>query len=207
MTLETFYDGLFARAEGKGSFAFNGWGSRRSQFRRYEVVRDDCKIESGDSVLDWGCGTGDLYWYLHDHGVDVKYLGVDVVPEMIRLAQENKVPDARLHNVLEHPFPPKTFDHVICIGTVGAMAEPVEQRWNLVKGMFSVGMTTARKSMAITFLTDRDGAKEDDGYHWYQEFSLLMMRIGAHVPNKFGMVVRADYHPHDVTVILRHNSY
>ena len=111
MGLPEFYDGLFDRAAGKGSFAFNGWGSRRSQFRRYEVVRDDCGIASGDSVLDWGCGTGDLYWYLHDHGLDVSYTGVDVVPEMIRLAKENKVPNAKLHSVLDYPFPRKTYDH------------------------------------------------------------------------------------------------
>ena len=206
MTLAGFYDGLFARAEGKGSFAFNGWGSRRSQFRRYEVVVKECGIRSGDSVLDVGCGTGDLYWYLHDHGIDVRYAGMDVVPKMVELAKKNNVPNVHEGNVLIR-VPQGECDHVVCIGTVGAMQEPVEVRWNAVKDLIAACTRIAKKSVLITFLTDRDGAKEDDGYHWYQEFGDLMGRIGKDVPAEFGMVVRADYHPHDVSLVLKKNSY
>jgi cyclopropane fatty-acyl-phospholipid synthase-like methyltransferase len=207
MTLDKFYDGLFVKAQGKPSYAFNGWGSRRSQFRRYDVVRRHCGVRSGDSVLDWGCGTGDLYWYLHDHGIDTHYFGTDIVPEMVKMAKHNGVPRVDNFDVLKSPYPRDSFDHVICIGTVGAMAEPEHERWAVVKRMIDVGLAMSSQTLMMTFLTDKDGPKEDDGYHWYHQFDTLMMRLGFVVPKDVGVMVCADYHPHDVSVIFKHDPF
>lgn len=42
----------------------------------------------GCSVLDVGCGFGDLYGYLARRGVGVDYTGVDVSPDFVRMARE-----------------------------------------------------------------------------------------------------------------------
>jgi SAM-dependent methyltransferase len=53
-----------------------GWGSTNSQEKRFNALVD-VGIKSGDSVLDVGCGFGDLYPYLKKNGCDTQYTGLD----------------------------------------------------------------------------------------------------------------------------------
>ena len=102
MSLASFYDGIIAKSQGKDSFSQNGWGSRRSQYRRFKAAQEELRIWSGDKVLDVGCGNADLYWFLHDLGIDVEYTGVDIVPKMIDLAARNGV-EVELRDVVKTP--------------------------------------------------------------------------------------------------------
>ena len=46
-------------------------------------------VKSGDNILDFGCGFGDLALFLEEKGLDVTYTGCDVVPEFIDVARKN----------------------------------------------------------------------------------------------------------------------
>ncbi|MGE5556921.1 MAG: class I SAM-dependent methyltransferase [Caulobacteraceae bacterium] len=48
----------------------------------------------GSSVLDVGCGFGDLYGYLKGKGLNVDYTGLDINPDFIDIARKT-YPDAR----------------------------------------------------------------------------------------------------------------
>ena len=64
-----------------------GFRTRSSQEKRFEAL-----LQLGDfhgrSVLDVGCGFGDFLAYLHDHGIEPRYTGVDLCEPMIRRCQE-----------------------------------------------------------------------------------------------------------------------
>jgi SAM-dependent methyltransferase len=65
-----------------------GWRDKRSQ-----LVRFDALMEIGDlngySILEAGCGTGDLFNFLMERYPDLtSYTGVDFIPEMIEEARE-----------------------------------------------------------------------------------------------------------------------
>lgn len=81
---------------------------------RFEVLRA-LGIKDGCSLLDLGCGFGDFHQHLLDAGVKVKYTGVDVVPEFVEKAKL-RFPraDITLRDVLNEPFPDKSFDYVVC---------------------------------------------------------------------------------------------
>ena len=60
----------------------------------YEMCKDDypylleeLEKEPFDSVLDCGCGTGPVIELLHEKYPDKHYTGLDLTPEMIRVAQ------------------------------------------------------------------------------------------------------------------------
>lgn len=57
------------------------WADRESQTARFSVLAD---VSSQlKSVLDVGCGLGDLLGYLREKGFTGRYCGVDIVPEFI----------------------------------------------------------------------------------------------------------------------------
>lgn len=206
MSLASFYDGIIAKSQGKDSFSQNGWGSRRSQYRRFKAAQEELRIWSGDKVLDVGCGNADLYWFLHDLGIDVEYTGVDIVPKMIDLAARNGV-EVELRDVVKTPYEDGRFDAVVCIGTVGAIEGSVDERWEYVNALVREGLKMSKFGLCLTFLTDRDGAKQDDGFHWYVPFSECLAQMGKIVPAEVGMRVCAEYHPHDVMFVLRHKTF
>lgn len=71
-----------------------GWDCREHQRRRFEVAVA-CADFAGRSVLDVGCGLGDVYGFLRDCGIGIEsYLGVDLNAELIDLAAR-KYPEAR----------------------------------------------------------------------------------------------------------------
>lgn len=68
------------------------WSEKKQQQKRFEALAAVGKLE-GASVLDVGCGFGDLYGFLTGRLTHIDYFGIDINLEMVRVAQE-KFPDA-----------------------------------------------------------------------------------------------------------------
>src|SRR5262245_27910761 len=62
----------------------------QGQLKRYHMLADIAEPAelNGSRVLDYGCGTGDFYRFLKRRGITVKYTGVDINENFIRLAKE-----------------------------------------------------------------------------------------------------------------------
>lgn len=63
-----------------------GWRGEESQLKRFEVIAEAVDF-TGRSVLDIGCGCGDLKTFLDRRYEGVAYLGIDQMPEFIDLAR------------------------------------------------------------------------------------------------------------------------
>lgn len=64
------------------SFEIADWGDAASQTKRFEALIELVDL-TGRSLLDVGCGTGDLWAFLARRGLGVDYLGVDLLEKMI----------------------------------------------------------------------------------------------------------------------------
>lgn len=64
------------------------WWDYRSMAIRFRQLVKYVPVE-GRSILDAGCGLGDLLPYLYAKSANFKYLGVDINKEFIKLAQEH----------------------------------------------------------------------------------------------------------------------
>jgi SAM-dependent methyltransferase len=53
-------------------------------------------VESGESLLDAGCGGGYYWWSFAERGIDLDWHGLDYTPEMIDLAHDDLCPRAGL---------------------------------------------------------------------------------------------------------------
>lgn len=54
-----------------------GWNSRNSQIIRMKILSEI--VESGNSVLDVGCGMGKFHGYLLEKGISHRYTGIDLM--------------------------------------------------------------------------------------------------------------------------------
>ncbi len=72
---------------GDGTLGALGWKALASQLGRFDAIARVGDF-SGRSVLDLGCGYGDLKAYLDERFPGVTYVGVDHVPEFIEDAKQ-----------------------------------------------------------------------------------------------------------------------
>jgi 2-polyprenyl-3-methyl-5-hydroxy-6-metoxy-1,4-benzoquinol methylase len=139
----------------------DGWGDN-DKYGNFKLLTDivnySGKPLKGTSVLDVGCGTGDLYNYLIQRGVK-DYQGIDIYHMSVEYAQM-KYPEG---NFITSDFlafeTEQSFDYVFSSGALAAVLETnnyemmaafIEKMWNLC----NVGV-------AFNFLT-REYPKEKD---------------------------------------------
>jgi len=94
------------------------WESRAIQHARFKALVET-GIRSGDSVLDVGCGFGDLRSWLMGQEIEVDYTGLDLSPELIEKA---RMLHARARfvdgDIFDLESGPQAFDWVVLSGTL-----------------------------------------------------------------------------------------
>ena len=168
------------------------WGSRASQEMRFAVLAQVGDL-AGASLLDVGCGLGDFYDWQKRTGLGANYLGVDLTPEMIRVAKE-RFPgvDFRVVNVLEEKI--GAFDFVIASGIFYLRQnEPFEFMRHMIAHLFA----SSRKGLAFNSLSAWCDGR--DAGEFYADPSQTLDFCRTITP---WVALRHDYHPRDFTIFL-----
>lgn len=98
------------------------WNSKSSQEARFEAIAIGMKgFDSIDSLVDAGCGFGDLYHYLRKTDqLPGHYLGLDSHTKMVHIAKE-KTKQRILHaDILEDTIP--FADLYVCSGAINTLS-------------------------------------------------------------------------------------
>jgi SAM-dependent methyltransferase len=155
-----------------------GWGSEGSQRLRFKVLSEITDL-CGQTVLDFGCGFGDLYAFLK---TEVSYIGYDSDPEMLAQAKI-KYPTA-LFIVC-----PREADYVLASGTFNLVAD--------YRPAISFLWTLCHKGMAVNF-TSALAEKQTPGIVYADPFEAA--RFCSTLSKKF--VLRTDYKENDFCIYL-----
>ena len=118
-----------------------GWDEKQKQIDKMELVSS---LIVGESVLDVGCGTGDLYRYLKN----VDYVGVDQSSDMLDRA-EKRNPFVRFiqKNLYEIDLP--QFDTVVCLDVLHHLPD--------LEPAFSILLKHTKKCLIVTlWINDRE---------------------------------------------------
>lgn len=141
-------------------------GTEERRAVRFDILTE-IGIKDGDSVLDVGCGLADFYAHLSNKGINVRYTGVDIVPELVeaaRVAHPNL--DLQVRDLQEEPFPESSFDYIVC-SQVFNLHLGDEKSDTLVRDMLRIMYRTARCGVAVDLLTSYVDFKQDQ-LHYYR---------------------------------------
>ena len=172
------------------------WSGRSAQEKRFEAL---CQVGDmkGDSLLDVGCGHGDLLGYLEQHGTKVgRYVGVDLISEAIEKAKE-KYPGAEfeVRDIERKPFKPGEFDYVIGCGIFAVESE----KWGqYTMTLLMLLFQAAQRAVAVNFLWDKALAKDRQLHYTNPEEVLEMISKIAPVRTE----VKTDYLDNDFSVFI-----
>jgi len=81
-------------------------------------------VRPGESILDLGIGTGRASELFRKAGL--RACGVDFDQEMLDACRTKGFTDLTLHDLTETPYPfdAGSFDHAVCVGTLGFVRDP-----------------------------------------------------------------------------------
>ncbi len=167
--------------------------SRRAQRMRFEVFVLNHDL-NGKTLLDVGCGMGDLWEHLLARGIHCDYTGIDISPEMVRRCRE-RFPGVpfECQNILEWNRG-QQFDYTIAVGIHNIK---VDGGWELLEQVTRRQFELCRVATHISLLTDRYTGFAPHIQPWRAEAILtLALDITPYV------VLRHDYLPNDFSVTL-----
>ena len=126
-----------------------GWRDKRQQELRFSVLTQVGNLNS-KSILDVGCGFGDLYAYLLKNGINVKYAGYDISPKIIELAKQS-YPDITLEvkDILVESEN-RRFDYVF---SSGIFNHRITSNLTFAKKMIKRMFELADKAIAVNMMT------------------------------------------------------
>ncbi len=141
------------------------WSDARNQRIRFDVLLGIGDIHN-KSILDVGCGLGDLYKYLLKRCIEVDYTGIDIMPEFTAHAAA-RYPEGKFltGNILEHNFDNnKIFDYVLASGALSFKIQNHQAYYfSCIKKMFDLATIGVAFNMLnrATHIDDADFAAYD----------------------------------------------
>lgn len=142
------------------------WTTKRHQLLRFNTLARLGKID-GHSLLDVGCGLGDLYGFLQDQKINVDYYGIDIVPEFIKQAKK-KYPgiNVEIQDIFKID---KRYDYAIASGSFSFTVENNDAFYkSIIRKMYDL------VNLGIGFnMLDGDYYNSDEIYAVYDAEEIL----------------------------------
>ncbi len=176
------------------------WKSKGAAHQRFRQFWAEIDFDN-KNVLDVGCGFGEMGNFLTKRYKNVKYKGVDIMPEFIENGKK-KYPqlDLEIDDYFGHPKP-ESFDVVLCSGALnsnfGTSEENIEFRKNAIKVMFE----HTDNVMAFNMLGGHPAPLNDDleSNIWYSD-SMEILEYCMSLTRR--VIMRHHYHPTDFTIFM-----
>lgn len=173
------------------------WKTKGAAHQRFRQIWAEVGFNN-KSVLDVGCGFGEMGKFLLKRYKEVDYHGVDIVPEFINQAK-TLVPKAtfEVRDYFENPID-KKFDVVMASGTLNSNVENnMGYRKKAIKVMFS----HAKRVCIFNMLGAHPQPKNDPNSNIWHADSLAVLEYCMSLTRR--VVLRANYHPNDFTIVMQ----
>lgn len=152
---------------------------------------------AGKTVLDVGCGFGDVIWIIGKRTKNFDYTGVDIIPEFVETAKK-RYPE---HRFLVGDYFAKSleedFDIVLCSG---ALNSNVEDNIGWRKRAIATMWEHTKRALSFNMSGSHPQPENKEGSQtWYAD-SLEILKYCLSLSRK--VILLHHYHSTDFTVIL-----
>lgn len=144
-----------------------GWGNKKDQNLRFEKIFSGIDYDN-KTILDVGCGFGDLFFYLNKKNKDnnFKYTGVDITPYFANIAKERlKFTNSTVYcgEILNIN---KKFDIVIASGSMSYKFKGAKSKnLILIEKMFKI----SKKIISVNFMSSYSDYQLNKNLHYKPE--------------------------------------
>lgn len=172
------------------------WASEKAAELRYKEMVTDLDFE-GKTILDVGCGFGDIIPYISQKTNKFDFTGVDMVPEFIQAAQK-KHPEHLfiLKDYFSHPMKEK-FDIIISSGVLNSN---FKNTYNFRKKAIKTLFGHTREAISFNMAGFYPQPKNKKGYKIYYADSLIILKYCLSLSSK--LIFRQHYHRKDFTIVM-----
>jgi len=166
---------------------------------RFDILTSDLHISKGASVIDIGCGFGDLLPYWRNIGGGT-YYGVDVTPEFINEAKKlyiQHVADAEFMTAdfLDENYH-RTADFALVSGSLNYRFNHTDN-YAFIENCMKKAFALSRQGISFNFLSDKVEWKYD--YAWYSN-PVVILEMAYDLSRN--VVLRNDYMPFEFTITV-----
>jgi SAM-dependent methyltransferase len=167
------------------------WGSRSSQDLRFRVLLEGIKKRSSeDSILDVGCGYGDISQFINWTPM---YRGIDIVPSMIQVAKERyPKKDFLVANLSDEQH---TYDWILASGPYNVKEKNNEK---FLEESIQMMWSKCKQGVAFNILVQGPHDVRNEDMYFYNA-ALVLAYCRTITPY---VVCRMDYLPHDAAFYL-----
>ncbi len=170
------------------------------QLLHFEILRQIEGFSNTDSLLDVGCGFGDLAAYLRRDGWRGDYLGIDISAETIATGKK-KHPGLNLQvkDILADPMP-EQYDWVFCSGALNYKCVGCNN-YDYLGQMLGAMFAQANKGVAFNLLSPLVDYEQDISFH--PRFDRLLPLVTG-LTKRF--TLRHDFVPYEFAVYMYKKS-
>jgi len=179
------------------SSAALGWGHTGKQVLRFAVLAREALERPNCSVLDIGCGFGDLYAFLTNRGWKGRYTGIDINPTLLGKARERFAGATFLEaDVMQNPDAVPAHDFVIMSGVFNHRMKSGDTAKHVL-ALLTAATAKARYCTCADFLSTWVDFQNPDGWHTDPAWALS---VGRGISRR--LALRADYMPYEFSLFL-----
>ncbi len=176
-----------------------GWGGdqARQELRFEKILEINNFIHNKKivSVLEVGCGFGDMGHFLAEYAPNVCYTGVDINPELIQIGKE-KFPslDLRVMDIQEETI--ETYDLVCSVGIFNHQLS-MQDEMEYIEEMLAQFFKLAKLGVAVDFMSTFVDFQHSGAFHMPEGQAL---RIAKKMTKR--IILRNDYLDYEYCMYL-----
>jgi SAM-dependent methyltransferase len=173
-----------------------GWDKGKQEIR-FEILTSQYDFQN-KSVLDIGCGFGDLNKTLSEKYKNFEYTGIDIVDVLVKKGRELFKSPKKFFitgDFLEHKFN-KKFDYAIASGIFNFKLTD-EKNYKYIENVIHKAIDLCKDGIAFDFLSDKVDFMYEHTFHSSPEKILTI----AHKYSR-NLILRNDYMPFEFSLFL-----
>ena len=155
-------------------------------------------LNNSKTLLDYGCGFGDLYGYLLSENLSLSYYGIDVIDEFIAQARI-KYPNGNFKLVKPLENLDIKVDSICSLGTFNYLySENEKQHFLLIKKIIKQLWSNINVNLILDFQSEFVDFKQPKAYH--QKLDILLNFVNKEISRRY--VVDYSYMPYEFNICI-----